>query len=169
MFGTSCWSNFVKIGTGNWCRIVKYNLLNHGYQFHIYQKTWNPHLVTFVFSSKGMPIKHIGPPGSVNKAHKAPGVSIKHIGPPGSVGPLKMATPIPAPDGGGPIPQVFCWLASWLAGWLIGQRLRFVPQLTNNMIRAMAIQQEDSCHSQPTISVVPQLTNDEIRAMADRR
>ena len=47
-------SDFVKMGPENDEDPFK-NLQNHGCEFHTYQKTWNGRLVTFLFSSKGIP------------------------------------------------------------------------------------------------------------------
>ena len=55
MLSASCVLYFVKMRIGKWWRLVKQNLQNLGCAFHIYQKTLNRNLLTFLFSSKGTP------------------------------------------------------------------------------------------------------------------
>ena len=49
-------SYFVKMRIGKWKIFHKNHLQKIGYEFHIYQKAWNGHVVTFLFSGKGIPI-----------------------------------------------------------------------------------------------------------------
>ena len=55
---TSFLSYKVKMGIAKWWILVKRNgnLQKLGYEFHIYQDTWNGNLPTFLFSSKGIPL-----------------------------------------------------------------------------------------------------------------
>ena len=44
----------VEDGHRKMMKIPVNNLRNHGYAFHIYRKTWNGNLLTFLFASKGI-------------------------------------------------------------------------------------------------------------------
>ena len=52
---TSVLSNFVKMGTRKWCKSVTWNSKKTWISISSLSKTWNGKLVTFVFSSKGIP------------------------------------------------------------------------------------------------------------------
>ena len=58
-----CWkAEKSKRCTGKWWRSPQTNLQTLGYEFHIYQKTWNKHLLTFLFLAlldRSNPLKYL--------------------------------------------------------------------------------------------------------------